>query len=118
MDEVEEPAEENFYKIQSLDADKERSIYGYHQLMSFFPGIVNSKLQYGFYELIIDSLREDDAICFGVIISNTHTNIGKGVYIGTYCRPPLYILDDDLLWGRGSNHKWCSSARNLGFNDS
>jgi len=73
------------------------------QFMSLFPGRFGDYLRNAFYRLTLEQCDKEATICFGVLISDTRTRLGRHAYVGPRCNLGWVILEEDVLLGPSVN---------------
>ena len=104
-----------FYLVLRRLGDRDKSFWGFSQLLSLFPGVLGNYLRKNFYRLSMASCDRDCAILFGTIFSQIDTEIGKGVYIGPNCNIGKCRIEDYCTLG--SNVHVMSGKHQHGFAD-
>lgn len=74
-----------YYCIESLFIGKRKSFEGISQALSMFPGLSGVYFRRSFYILVLKRCAWDSYIGFGTIFSHPSVEIGRHVYIGTFC---------------------------------
>lgn len=87
------------YRLECVVIHTDQPLQGMSQFFSLFPGIVGNYIRRAFYVLALKRCSFDCCISFGTIFSSALAEIGKNVYIGTYCTLGNVTLGDDVLLG-------------------
>jgi len=87
------------YKLLCVFLDSEQTFQGMSQFFSLFPGVIGNYLRRSFYFLSLKKCSLDCCISFGTVFSSPLSEIGKEVYIGTYCTLGDVNLGDNVLLG-------------------
>jgi virginiamycin A acetyltransferase len=85
------------FLLGSAIMGRQRAFPGWSQAMSLFPGFLGVYLRRAFYRLIFPRCGEDCCISFGVIFSHPTAEVGRSVYIGSFCCLGDVTLEDDVL---------------------
>jgi virginiamycin A acetyltransferase len=72
---------------------------GWSQTVSLFPGLAGVYLRRAFYKITLPRCGEDSFIGFGTVFSHHTAEVGRKVYVGTYCCLGDVVLEDDVLLG-------------------
>ncbi len=72
---------------------------GFSQMLSLVPGVPGNFLRQQFYCLALAECHDDCCIEFGTRFSQSATEIGRRVYIGSNCSIGLCRIEDDVLVG-------------------
>lgn len=76
-----------------------QAVESFSQMMGLFPGVTGNFLRAAFYRMALDQCDQDVTICFGVLVSDTRTRIGKNVYVGPRSMLGWVAIEDDVLVG-------------------
>ncbi|BBM84813.1 acyltransferase [Candidatus Uabimicrobium amorphum] len=87
------------YRIIKFFTKSEKTFHGFSQLVSLFPGTLGEYVRKSFYYLALKKCSLDCCISFGVIITDSESEINSGVYIGTYCTLGKVSIGQDTLLG-------------------
>lgn len=85
------------YRLASLLMGPRRAFPGWSQFMCLFPGFIGVFLRRAFYRLVFPRVDRDVCISFGTIFSHPTSELGKTVYIGSFCCLGDVTLEDDVL---------------------
>jgi virginiamycin A acetyltransferase len=69
------------------------------QTVALLPGDAGNLLRRAYYRMTLDFCSRRCTIAFGTILSNPHSRIGDGTYIGAYCLIGLATIEADCLIG-------------------
>jgi len=72
---------------------------GWSQAFSLLPGLTGVYLRRAFYRLVLARCDEGACISFGTIFSHPTAEIGRNVYVGSFCCLGDVTLEDDVLLG-------------------
>ena len=87
------------YKTIRLFTKSEKTFHGFSQFVSLFPGTFGEYIRKSFYYLTLKECSLNCCISFGVIITDSDSEIHSGVYIGTYCTLGKISIGKDTLLG-------------------
>ena len=87
------------YVCIKLITRSEKTFHGFSQFVSLFPGTPGEYIRKCFYHLAMQKCSLNCCISFGVIITDSHSEIHDGVYIGTYCTLGKVVIGRDTLLG-------------------
>ena len=71
------------------------------QLLSLMPGLVGSYMRVAYYARCLERVGPAVHIEFGSVISHPKAEIGRNVYIGSFCNLGWVVVGDDVLMGSG-----------------
>ena len=77
----------------------ERGFQGWSQAVGLLPGLTGVYLRRAFYRGVLPRCGADAWIGFGTVMAHPATEIGRRVYVGTYCCLGEVTLEDDVLLG-------------------
>ncbi|WNC72536.1 acyltransferase [Thalassotalea psychrophila] len=87
------------YKLLAYVFAKDATLTAFSQLLSLLPGKFGSYLRTAFYRFSITHCDQDAMVCFGVLLSQTKTEIHQGVYIGPQSNIGSAIIEKNCLLG-------------------
>lgn len=87
------------YALGSLLFGKQKAFPGWSQDFSLIPGLTGVYLRRAFYGMVLPRCDRNACISFGTIFSHPTAEIGRTVYVGTYCCLGDVTLEDDVLIG-------------------
>ena len=87
------------YWIGTLSCGKEKAFPGWSQAFSLLPGLTGVYLRRAFYRWVLARCDEGACIRFGTIFSHSTAEIGRNVYVGSFCCLGDVTLEDDVLLG-------------------
>jgi acetyltransferase-like isoleucine patch superfamily enzyme len=86
-----------FYRLSCMTVGEGRTFPGWSQLFSLLPGRTGVYLRRAFYRWVLRRCALDSWIEFGTTISHPSAEIGRRVYVGSFCCLGDVTLDDDVL---------------------
>lgn len=89
------------YFFVSRIAGRDAAFPFWSQTFSIIPGYTGVYLRYAFYRLVLPRCESDVCIQFGSIFSHPDVELGRTVYIGSYCCLGAVTLENDVLLGSG-----------------
>ena len=87
---------------------------GFSEFLSLIPGFPGVYLRKGFYFLTLNKIDLNSSISFGTVFATSNCEIGRHVYIGSYCMIGRVAINDDVLIGSGVH---IISKKTHGFDD-
>ncbi len=85
------------YWLQARVVGVERAFAGWSQAWALVPGMSGVYLRRAFYRLTLARCERDACLGFGTIFSHSTAEIGRAVYVGSYCLLGDVTLEDDVL---------------------
>jgi acetyltransferase-like isoleucine patch superfamily enzyme len=85
------------YQAGRLVLGPEKAFPGWSQLFCLFPGLCGVYLRRAFYRLVLPRCGSDCCLGFGTVFSHPTAEVGRAVYVGTYCCLGDVTLEDDVL---------------------
>jgi virginiamycin A acetyltransferase len=87
------------YRLGCLVLGTERAFPGWSQALSLIPGLWGIYLRRAFYRSVLEKCEADACVCFGTIFSHPSAQVGRTVYVGSFCCLGDVTLEDDVLIG-------------------
>jgi virginiamycin A acetyltransferase len=85
------------YALGCLTVGRDRVFPGWSQAISLIPGLTGVTLRRAFYRWVLRRCGADSHVGFGVVFSHATIEIGRSVYVGTFCCIGDVTLEDDVL---------------------
>src|SRR5262245_25399973 len=76
-----------------------RTFPGWSQVFSLIPGTCGAVLRRAFYRFVLRRCETGAWLGFGTIFSHQSAEVGRNVYVGSYCCLGDVTLHDDVLLG-------------------
>jgi virginiamycin A acetyltransferase len=87
------------YALGGLLLGRVKAFEGWSQAMSLLPGLSGAYLRRAFYRGCLVKCAPDVQITFGTTLARPGSQLGRGVYLGSFCSLGLVTLEDDVLVG-------------------
>ena len=89
------------YFVLCMVFNKDTLLAAMSQLLALLPSKIGVYLRGGFYRFALNDCSPDAVISFMVLLSQTDTDIGAGVYVGPQCNIGRCSIGDNCLLGSG-----------------
>jgi acetyltransferase-like isoleucine patch superfamily enzyme len=85
------------YLLGGLVIGPEEAFEGTGQALSLLPGRTGAYLRRAFFRLTLADCAPDVLVCFGALVTQRDTRLGRGVRVGEFCCLGHVDLGDDVL---------------------
>jgi acetyltransferase-like isoleucine patch superfamily enzyme len=89
------------YRVSSAVDDPDDAFHHMSQALSLVPGKSGIYLRREFLRMALEACADDVCVCFGTVLSQRGTRLGRKVYIGPHGNIGLCDIGDDVLFGSG-----------------